>query len=177
MGGRLLLYLAVTFPALFDSLIVESASPGLKTAAERQLRLQHDQAMADILEKSNIGKFLEDWYRQPLFFTLREHHSFNSLLSRRKKEDPVQLAAALRVMSSGIQPSLWPGLKNIKVPLLLLAGEADIKYTKLLTSMQKRCSGALLKIIEKAGHNTHLENPLVFLEYMSNFLNQTGEKY
>jgi 2-succinyl-6-hydroxy-2,4-cyclohexadiene-1-carboxylate synthase len=177
MGGRLMLYLAVTFPALFKGLIIESASPGLKTAHERQVRFQQDQAMAEKLEQSHIGNFLEDWYRQPLFFTLRKHPSFNELLRQRKKENPLQLAAALRVMSSGIQPSLWPDLKNIKVPLLLLAGAADIKYTKLLTSMQKQCSGAQLKIIGKAGHNTHLENPLVFWEYMSNFLNQTGEKY
>jgi len=177
MGGRLMLYLAVSFPSLFNGLIIESASPGLKTASERQERFHHDQTLADTLEQSGIGSFLKDWYQQPLFLSLSKHPSFNNLLKQREKESSFQLAAALRLMSIGRQPSLWPGLKKIKVPLLLLAGEADAKYSTLLTSIKKRCPGSQLKIIKNAGHNTHLENPLVFLEYMSNFLNQTGEKY
>jgi len=156
--------------------IIESASPGLKSVVEKQARLRHDQAIAQRLETTDFDIFLKDWYRQPLFMSLSRHPAFAEVCKKRQKENPLQLAAALRLLSSGIQPSLWPELKNIKIPLLLLTGESDVKYSGLLTEMQKQCPDAQFKVIENAGHNTHLENPLVFLEYMSNFLSQTGEK-
>jgi 2-succinyl-6-hydroxy-2,4-cyclohexadiene-1-carboxylate synthase len=175
MGGRLALYLAVTFPAIFKALILESASPGLKTAGERRARLQHDRALAAKMEKSDFNNFLQDWYHQPLFLSLTEHDGFDRLLKMRGKQNPVQLAAALRLMSSGRQPSLWKQLDEIDIPLLLMTGEADLKYSRLLSQMKKLCRHGVLHIVPQTGHNIHFENPLVFLEYMSNFLNQIGE--
>ena len=175
MGGRVVLYMAVTFPSLFKALIIESASPGLKTAREKKVRIFHDQSIASKLENTDFNEFLENWYRQPLFLSLYEHPAYANMLKQRKKENPKQLAAALRLLNSGVQPSLWKELKNIKIPLLLLSGEADLKYSALLSEMQQRCPNADLHIVGQTGHNIHFENPLVFLEYMSNFLDQIGE--
>ncbi|HEY7615650.1 MAG TPA: alpha/beta fold hydrolase, partial [Terriglobales bacterium] len=46
MGGRLALYLALHHPTLVKTLILESASPGLATEAERADRIQSDERLA-----------------------------------------------------------------------------------------------------------------------------------
>jgi pimeloyl-ACP methyl ester carboxylesterase len=51
MGGRLALYLAATYPKRFTRVVLESASPGLRTEEERAPRRQHDDNLAD-----NIGE-------------------------------------------------------------------------------------------------------------------------
>ena len=61
MGGRLALYLAHRFPELTKALILESASPGLKTKAEREERRQRDNALADRIEQDGIGSFVDFW--------------------------------------------------------------------------------------------------------------------
>ena len=44
MGGRLALYLVCYFPERFRRVVLESASPGLKTVNERQERVKKDEA-------------------------------------------------------------------------------------------------------------------------------------
>jgi 2-succinyl-6-hydroxy-2,4-cyclohexadiene-1-carboxylate synthase len=176
MGGRLALYLAITHPALFKALIIESASPGLKTLHERKERIRQDESLAREMENTDFAGFLEKWYQQPLFTSLRDHSGFQELLKRRETENPLQLAAALRLMSTGKQPSQWDKLKTIRLPLYFLAGESDPKYSTLMSEMKRLCPGSVLQIIKDAGHNSHFEKPLVFLQYISNFLDQIQEK-
>ena len=57
MGGRLALYLAVHFPARFSHLVLESSSPGLRTAAERTTRRSWDEAMAHKLRPCRCRRF------------------------------------------------------------------------------------------------------------------------
>ena len=61
MGGRLALYLATQFPERFYSLILESASAGLKTEQERIERRERDNALADKIEADGIAWFVDFW--------------------------------------------------------------------------------------------------------------------
>lgn len=62
-------------------------------------------------------------------------------------------------------------LEEIKMPTLIICGRAD-EVTPLFQSefMQKRISGAVLKVIEGAGHVSNLEQPAVFNGHMTDFL-------
>lgn len=159
MGGRLALYMAINFPTRFDRLILESASPGLKTEAERSLRRRSDFKLADKLENSNFQDFLSSWYNQPLFESLREHHNFHKVRERRLENNPLELAKSLRNLGIGNQPSLWDKLGNYQIPTLLMVGEYDGKFQAINTEMARLCQMAKLKIIPESGHNIHLENP------------------
>ena len=59
MGGRLALYLALARPDLVRSLVLESASPGLATAAERQARQSQDAALAERIENDSVAAFVD----------------------------------------------------------------------------------------------------------------------
>ena len=158
MGGRLALYMTLHFPERFEKVVLESASPGLKTEKERSHRLQADSQIAQKLENSNIKDFLLNWYEFPLFKSLKNSPNFDKLIETRLANNPLELAKSLRNMGTGNQPSLWGKLAQNQIPLLLLAGEYDDKFTTINTEIASLCPTASLEIVPKAGHNIHFEN-------------------
>jgi len=170
MGGRLALYLAVKYPERFDKIVIESSSPGLKTADERQDRVKQDKKLARRLETENFENFLNDWYRQPLFESIQKDARFKKLFKKRLKSDPLLLAKSLRQMGTGAQPSLWPELSKINNPIMFVAGEKDEKFKALAGEMSDLCETSEICIIKNCGHNVHFEKPLEFYEQLNNFL-------
>jgi 2-succinyl-6-hydroxy-2,4-cyclohexadiene-1-carboxylate synthase len=169
MGGRLALYLALHFPQRFPKVVLESASPGLKTDVERAARLQHDRTLADQLE-ADFPSFLSNWYSQPLFQTLRHHPAFEQVQARRSQNRPPELAKALRQLSTGLQPSLWKSLPHHTQPLLLLVGDRDRKFCAINQAIADDCPVAQLQIIPACGHVVHLEQPHAFTTSVQAFL-------
>ena len=170
MGGRLALYLAINFPNRFEKIILESASPGLKSKVERSLRYESDLKLANKLENSNFQEFLFNWYNQPLFESLRQHDNFEKVRERRLENNPLELAKSLRNLGIGNQPSLWGKLSNHHISTLLMVGEYDDKFQAINTEMAELCQVTKLKIIPESGHNIHWENPGEWMETLINFL-------
>ncbi|ERT09998.1 2-succinyl-6-hydroxy-2,4-cyclohexadiene-1-carboxylate synthase [Lyngbya aestuarii BL J] len=170
MGGRLALYLALNYSQYFQKVILESASPGLKTEKERTERYLSDLQLAEELEELNLEEFLTCWYDKPLFKTFKTHPNFNTILARRLQNNSTELAKSLRWMGTGNQPPLWDKLSTSEIPLLLLAGELDEKFIKINREMANICSTATLEIVPGCGHNIHVENPQRWVEVVQGFL-------
>jgi len=170
MGGRLALYLALNFPQFFNRVVLESASPGLKTAAERLQRRDNDAQLADQLETEDFSNFLRRWYTQPLFASLKQHPDFEQIVKRRFNNHPRELAQSLRYMGTGHQPALWQRLPENQLPLLLLVGEQDTKFRAINTEMADLCPLVKLSILRDCGHNIHWENPNFFAQQVREFL-------
>ena len=171
MGGRLALYLALTHPDRCRALVVESGSPGLASELEREARREWDESKACELEGQGLDAFLEDWYRQPLFHSIRRNEArFAALMERRRHNDPAGLARSLRLMGTGSQGSLWPRLPGIRFPWLAVAGELDSRYRKTMQDMVSVSEKGRLTIIPDAGHSTHFENPEAFSRTLREFL-------
>lgn len=159
MGGRLALYLALHFPHRFDLLVLESASPGLASEADRATRRKHDEMLALELEHLPLNNFLQKWYDQPFFASCKRDPRFQKMFSLRLQNDPRGLANSLRFTGSGVQPSLWEKLGTLQMPTLILAGGLDKKFIDIGSRMKEKIKNAQLKIIENCGHNIHFENP------------------
>ncbi|MFN6478443.1 2-succinyl-6-hydroxy-2,4-cyclohexadiene-1-carboxylate synthase [Nostoc sp. DedQUE07] len=174
MGGRLGLYLTLNFPKRFIKVVLESASPGLATEAERLERVRRDAQIARKLSRSIIqtdfAAFLSNWYNQPIFGYIKNHPEYDRMIESRLQSNPHELDKSLRLMGTGCQPSLWEKLQENKIPMLLLVGEYDRKFISINTEMAKICKFAQLKIIINAGHNIHFENTLAFVENIKSFL-------
>jgi len=175
MGGRLALALLLRHPDLFIKAVIVSASPGLKTEKEQTDRQDHDEKVARKIEK-NFEGFIEAWYDQPLFSTLKHHPIFKDVESERKINDPANLALALRVLGTGRQPSLWEALERNNVPVRFFVGEKDERYVEIGRQMVKLCPGSDLEIFPHCGHTLQLENMELFLDRLRFFFNQQ-EKY
>lgn len=174
MGGRLALYLTLNFPERFIKVVLESASPGLATGAERLERVRRDAQIARKISRSIIqtdfAAFLSNWYNQGIFGYIKNHPEYDCMIESRLQNNPQELEKSLRFMGTGCQPSLWEKLRDNKIHILLLAGEYDEKFIYINTEMAKICEFAQLRIIRNAGHNIHFENTLAFVENIKRFL-------
>lgn len=169
MGGRLALYLALHFPSRFCKVVLESASPGLKSIQEQVLRIKADLQLAQKLETNNFYSFLKNWYNQPIFQHLNKHPQFEYLLQSRLENHPLELAKSLRQMGTGSQPSLWDKLEYNEIPLLLLVGEYDDKFKAINSEIALRCKLADIRIVKNCGHNIHFEDMDVWIRYVKEF--------
>jgi 2-succinyl-6-hydroxy-2,4-cyclohexadiene-1-carboxylate synthase len=178
MGGRIALYLARQYPERVGRLVMESASPGIQDEEQRALRARQDGELATRLDAMEAGSrafrtFLEDWYSQPLFASLQSHPDRRTFLieQRLARCTPSLLAAALRGLGTGSQPSLWDELHAFRTPTLIVAGELDRKFRIIAEDMALACPAVASEILTGCGHNVHLENSAAFVTIVRAFLN------
>ncbi|MEL6553487.1 MAG: 2-succinyl-6-hydroxy-2,4-cyclohexadiene-1-carboxylate synthase [Cyanobacteria bacterium J06621_11] len=171
MGGRIALYLACEFPDCFLRVVLESASPGLRTAEARKSRRESDSAIAHCLQTTSMSSFLTQWYHNPLFASLKNHPEvFSEMLQRRENNNSIELSHALKGLGTGEQPSLWEPLTQVRQPLLLIVGALDAKFIAINGAMkalleENKMSASRtvkLKTIKTCGHNIHLEAPAAY---------------
>jgi 2-succinyl-6-hydroxy-2,4-cyclohexadiene-1-carboxylate synthase len=174
MGGRLALYAALEIPDAIDRLVLESASPGLATDVERQARRATDEELARSIESHSIEAFVDRWEALPLFATQRSlpRDSRSRIRRRRLACDRSGLAASLREMGTGAQPWLGDRLAKVAAPVLLIAGERDVKFACIARDMLRGFPQGRLHVIPGAGHDVHTEAPAAYLDVVRDFLLQ-----
>jgi 2-succinyl-6-hydroxy-2,4-cyclohexadiene-1-carboxylate synthase len=172
MGGRVALALAVNAPERVRALVLESASPGLADATVRAERVRRDEELASYIEEQGVARFVERWEALPLFATQRRCSP--EVLARQRSIRLSQrgygLAASLRGLGTGQQPSYWGELGNLTMPTLLVTGSLDEKYTRLAQAMVESNPRMTWRVVEDAGHTVHLEAPQPFAECVREFL-------
>lgn len=173
MGGRIALYTA--FSAFFRALILESASPGLADPAEREQRRLSDEALAASIERDGVPAFIERWENLPLFASQKTLplDCREKLHQQRLQNSATGLAQSLRGVGTGVQPSLYAQLPTLNIPVLLIAGELDEKFTTIARHMAQALPQSQLHIIPAAGHTVHLERPQAFASLVGNFVKCT----
>jgi 2-succinyl-6-hydroxy-2,4-cyclohexadiene-1-carboxylate synthase len=172
MGGRVALAAAIMRPHRIASLILESASPGLANAAERDERVAGDNTLADFIQREGVAAFVARWERIPLFSSQeRLHEAVRSRQTeQRLRNDPVGLANSLRGLGTGVQAPLWDRLGELRMPCLIMAGESDAKFAAIGRQMSKGIAGSRLEIVAGAGHTVHLEQPETFTRLVAEFV-------
>lgn len=172
MGGRIALYLALS--GYFSALVLESASPGLQDPVEREQRRASDEALATSIERDGVRAFVERWEKLPLFASQEKLplETREALHRQRLNNRASGLAQSLRGAGTGIQPPLHDRLPALHLPVLLLAGELDAKFSAIARSMAGALPQAQLCIIRGAGHTIHLERPGEFDRLVGTFIQQ-----
>jgi pimeloyl-ACP methyl ester carboxylesterase len=109
---------------------------------------------------------------QPLFRTQERlgRRRLDQMRDLRLRNSAGALAACLRGLGAGVQPSFWKSLPDVRVPVLLIAGELDGKFRGIAEAMEGALPRAQLGIISDAGHTTHLEQPEAFVSAVRGFL-------
>ena len=177
MGGRVALRLALGAPDRLWALVLESASPGIDDASEREDRVRSDAALADDIERNGIEAFVDRWEAIPLFASqgrlaaaVREE-----LRHQRLRNSLVGLANSLRGAGAGQEPPVLGRLGELRIPTLLIAGALDQKYVALARKMSDALPCARMQIVPDAGHATHLEQPEAFGRAVGDFLRTTND--
>ncbi|MDR0137898.1 2-succinyl-6-hydroxy-2,4-cyclohexadiene-1-carboxylate synthase [Metabacillus idriensis] len=173
MGGRLALTYAVQHPEQIDKLILESASPGLKSEDERMNRRENDRNLSQFIREQGMNHFINFWENIPLFASQKALPEAvqNNQRIQRLKNDETGLANSLLGMGTGSQKSLWDSLDTLKIPVLLLSGERDEKFCGIAKEMKNLLPlSTFIKIIG-AGHAVHVEQPQIFGRIVNEFIN------
>jgi 2-succinyl-6-hydroxy-2,4-cyclohexadiene-1-carboxylate synthase len=171
MGARTALYLALSAPERVLSLVLESGSPGLADAREREARRASDEHWVRVLMEEGLSVFAARWGAQPLFATQRRLPApvRRRIGRERRRQDPAGLAASLRGAGTGVQESQWENLRRLSLPVLVVAGERDAKFVSIAGAMAARMPTARVVVLPDCGHAPHLEAPAPFLRLLAEF--------
>ena len=161
MGARMALHAAIQHPYAMTGLILVSGTPGIEDDAEREARVQADEELASRIEMIGTSAFIQEWIRQPLF---AKSKFSDEEIQDRCKNTATSLATSLRTCGTGQQESLWSQLQEIKIPVLLICGTRDEKFVEIAKRMNQMISGSTMRILDKAGHNAHLDQPEDFAQ-------------
>ncbi|HMQ28589.1 MAG TPA: alpha/beta fold hydrolase [Acidimicrobiales bacterium] len=161
MGGRQCLEAALRHPDAVEALVLVSATAGIEDEDERASRRASDDALAARIEAEGVDAFVDHWVSLPLFAGLPPVGRFDA---ERRTNTAAGLAASLRLAGTGTQEPSWDRLPTLAMPVLVVAGDDDAKFTPLAHRLVEGIgANATLAVVPGAGHTTHLEAPDAFL--------------
>lgn len=173
LGARLALACALRNPSRLRGLVLISATAGLRAPA-RTSRWQRDQDLARALCQDPV-RFLTAWYRSSVFRGL-DSTTQEQFVREKSGLDCSYQADLLRAYSIGRQPSLWAALRTLRIPVLILVGERDTKFLAISRRLTRRLPNAVSRVIAKAGHVVHREQPRAVAETLREFLVSLSEE-
>jgi 2-succinyl-6-hydroxy-2,4-cyclohexadiene-1-carboxylate synthase len=165
MGARLALGLSILYPEKIDRAILLSGDPGLRDETERAQRLLWDEEQATLLAREGLELFSERWAKLPLFATQEKLPGSAREAQQRERRGHTTkgVAWAMRTLGLGRMPSWWERLSTCKVPLQIVTGALDQKFTKIGAEMSQVATHT---IIPGVGHNMVFEAPQAIVELL-----------
>ncbi len=172
MGGRYALSFATEHSDKLVALILESSSPGIYDNKERMQRKAADTELINGIINGSIGEFVDFWLSLELFRTQKQLplSTQDFIRSEKMQNSKTGLINSLKEFGTGTMKPLWDDLKGISLPVLLIAGELDKKYSAIQKRMKELMPNAACSIIAGAGHNTHIEKPVEFATLVHSFI-------
>lgn len=172
MGARALLQYACAYPNSCDAFILIGCNPGIEDDSERSDRCAADTLLAQDIETYGVARFLSNWEETPL---IRAQQGMRSewraqMRANRLEHQAEGLAASLRQFGQGSCPNLWPQLSKLAMPILLITGSEDTKYTDIAKRMQSELPNAAHQVINGASHAPHFEAPETTAQVIDAFI-------
>lgn len=157
MGGRMLLHGVLNdHIKAVRSLTLIGATPGIEDGEERAARAVADRRTAQTIGKLGTPAFVDQWLTNPLFADLTSEQSCKV---KRMENSPDGMAASMVHCGTGSQESLWHKLPLLDIPVLIIAGTKDPKFTDIGIRMSEMIGdNARFQPID-GGHAVHLANP------------------
>lgn len=161
MGGRAALRFAVAHPHRVSRLILESTSSGIRDEHMRLQRADADNTLANVIERNGMESFVARWESLPMWESQSALPDAGraQLRAQRLANNPKGLANSLRGAGAGADAPILGRSAGITAPTLVLAGELDPQYIEHGRRLAAAIPNAELKVIPKAGHAIHLEQP------------------
>ena len=159
MGGRVALSAAVAHPDRVAALVLVSTSPGIADDTLRAKRVAADELLAASVEADGIGPFVEYWARHELFATqdaLGPDHA-EAMRAQRLGNRASAIAHTLRAAGAGAMTPLWDRLGGLAMPVLVVSGALDAKYTAIGRAMVEAMGAGGSHVVAGAGHAVQLE--------------------
>ena len=161
MGARIALHTALQHPEKVRGLVLVSGTPGLRSESERADRCRADEALALHIEEIGVSQFIPEWLSNPMFQGLSAQYAD---IPKRNTNTERGLADSLRYAGTGTQEPLWDQLKNLQMPVLIITGEQDKKFTDIGREMAAKIPNCEHRVMSDVGHTCHLEDISQFVQ-------------
>ena len=173
MGARLALAMGIMMPERVNHLVLESGTAGLPTQPMRQKRIIADTHKAEHVMQVGMPTFIHEWEQLPLFKSQQNMSKQQQLFmhEQRINQNAQNVANSLRFFGTGAMPNLWPELAYVKLPVTLITGTSDDKFTRINKNMQERLPNVQWQQVPQAGHNVHFEQPSQVTAILNNINN------
>ncbi len=161
MGGRTALALCAAHPERICAAATLGASAGIEDETVRAERVAQDEGLAAFILEHGMEAFVDRWMNHPLFETQQTlgEEFLAAARAQRLTNQPHALALSLRGMGAGTQVPVHDALIELDLPILLLAGMKDAKFSAAAIELGAQLRDAQVELIPGAGHAAHLENP------------------
>jgi 2-succinyl-6-hydroxy-2,4-cyclohexadiene-1-carboxylate synthase len=170
MGGRLALQIALQRPDLIQGLVLESTTFGIENEQERQARQALDGQRADSL-LGNFDQFIDEWKKLPIFETNQLSEAQKAQVETiQRAQNPLWMSNSLLGFGTGSMPCSIEHLGLLNMPVQLMVGAKDQKFTNIMQAMHNRINSSDLKIFENANHRVHLDQPDIFIKTIKKFI-------
>lgn len=161
LGARVALSIAMRHPSRVARLVLIGVAWGLDGAHDRDARARSDGALADALERDGVARFVDAWESVPLFDSQRSlpDDRLASQRAWRTRHTAAGLAWSLRALGLGQQPPYRKDFSKSSLPVTLVTGSLDEKFTAIAREMVRMRTGVAHSVVEGVGHNVALEAP------------------
>lgn len=176
MGGRIALRLLQTSGDVLASVVLESCNLGCATQAERTEAAQRNQGWVDRIQHDGMEAFVDYWETLPMFATQKELGWDKLLHVSRAANNPTSMVLCLQGSGKQAMPLTEVTLEAVRtqrqngLPMLYIYGDKDAKSAAVAATLE--AEGVLVSAIP-AGHNVHLEAPMLYLKEVVHFLANT----
>lgn len=176
MGGRIALRLLQTSSDLLASVVLESCNLGCATEIERTEAAQRNQGWVDRIQHDGMESFVDYWETLPMFATQKELGWDKLLHVSRAANNPTSMVLCLQGSGKQAMPLTEVTLEAVRaqrqigLPMLYIYGDKDAKSAAVAATLE--AEGVLVSAIP-AGHNVHLEAPMLYLKEVVHFLANT----
>ena len=174
-GARLALLAAVEDSSEISALILVSGTAGIRDLNARHARAMDDLDLAERIELIGLDPFIDSWTTAgitSLSHLTEEYRTWDR--SVRSENSAGGLASALRGYGQGAQPSVWEEIGGLNLPVLLITGSSDERYTSLNEEMAGLIPNAEFTVISDAGHNPLADQPEAAYGAVSAFLDRNS---
>ena len=175
LGARICLQLAILRPELVERMVLAGVTAGIEDLDEREERRAADERLACELDgggEAGLPQWIDRWLSGPLFAHLTAEHADRE---SRLRNTAAGLAAALRCLGTGTQRPLWEDAGAIGIPVLIVAGELDPKFTELGQRLAQAIGiNATFVLVPGSGHAAPFEAPGPFAEMVGAFARGQG---
>ncbi|MGI0028756.1 MAG: alpha/beta fold hydrolase [Nitrososphaera sp.] len=167
MGGYIALRAIERNPDRFSALVLCDT---MSAADSTEAKLRRANTIKQI-KREGVERFAEGFLKA--VFAPQTFDAKPDIIDEIKRtilsNSPLGICGALLAMAG--RTDTTEGLSKINVPTLILVGEHDaVTPPSAAKSMHERIPNSKLYLIDNAGHMSNLENPSVFNEHLTRFL-------
>jgi 2-succinyl-6-hydroxy-2,4-cyclohexadiene-1-carboxylate synthase len=161
MGARVGLSLVLARPECFAGAVLVGVDPGIEDPATRAERTAWERAMSSMILADGLERFVDHWETLPVFASQRalEPAARAQVRSRRTQHRAEGVAWAMEALGTGAMPSQWAALSELSVPVTVLTGALDEKFTAIGARMASRSARVAHAVVAGVGHDVTLEAP------------------